>query len=91
MRKRRSAGIDRAKRKGTKFGRPAALDASQKKHIAERYAPVRQSPSWRASMSAQRRPPGGHCETLSAQAPREASKSRAGWGSGLGTSGYGGQ
>ena len=38
IRKRCQAGIDRAKRKGTKFGRPAVLDASQKKRIAERYA-----------------------------------------------------
>ena len=36
--KRCQAGIDRAKRKGTKFGRPAVLDASQKKRIAERYS-----------------------------------------------------
>jgi DNA invertase Pin-like site-specific DNA recombinase len=32
------AGIERAKVKGTKFGRPAALDASQRRKIAERYA-----------------------------------------------------
>ena len=38
IRKRCQAGIDRAKRKGTKFGRPAVLDASQKKRIAERYS-----------------------------------------------------
>jgi DNA invertase Pin-like site-specific DNA recombinase len=31
-------GIDRAKRKGTKFGRPQALDPSQRRRIAERYA-----------------------------------------------------
>jgi len=38
IRKRCQAGIDRAKRKGTKFGRPAVLDASQRIRIAERYA-----------------------------------------------------
>jgi len=38
IRKRCQAGIDRAKRKGTKFGRPAVLDISQKKRIAERYS-----------------------------------------------------
>ena len=31
-------GIARARRKGTKFGRPTALDASQRRRIAERYA-----------------------------------------------------
>jgi DNA invertase Pin-like site-specific DNA recombinase len=31
-------GIARAKRKGTKLGQPAALDASQRRKIAERYA-----------------------------------------------------
>jgi DNA invertase Pin-like site-specific DNA recombinase len=38
IRKRCDEGIERAKRKGTKFGRPTALDASQKRKIAERYA-----------------------------------------------------
>ena len=38
IRKRCQAGIDRAKAKGTKFGRPSALDASQRRKIAERYA-----------------------------------------------------
>ena len=38
IRKRCQAGIERAKAKGTKFGRPAALDASQRRKIAERYA-----------------------------------------------------
>jgi DNA invertase Pin-like site-specific DNA recombinase len=38
IRKRCDEGIERAKRKGTKFGRPAALDASQRRKIAERYA-----------------------------------------------------
>jgi hypothetical protein len=32
------AGIERAKRKGTVFGRPMVLDAGQRKKIAERYA-----------------------------------------------------
>jgi hypothetical protein len=36
--KRCQAGIERAKAKGTKFGRPSALDASQRRKIAERYA-----------------------------------------------------
>jgi len=31
-------GIERAKAKGTKFGRPTALDAGQRRKIAERYA-----------------------------------------------------
>jgi DNA invertase Pin-like site-specific DNA recombinase len=31
-------GIQRAKRKGTKFGRPTALDHSQRRRVAERYA-----------------------------------------------------
>jgi DNA invertase Pin-like site-specific DNA recombinase len=30
--------IERAKAKGTKFGRPTALDAGQRRKIAERYA-----------------------------------------------------
>jgi DNA invertase Pin-like site-specific DNA recombinase len=38
IRKRCEEGIERARRKGTKFGRPAALDASQRRRIAERYA-----------------------------------------------------
>ena len=37
IRKRCEEGIQRAKRKGTKFGRPAALDHSQRRRIAERY------------------------------------------------------
>jgi hypothetical protein len=31
-------GIERAKRKGTKFGRPSALDDGERPKIAERYA-----------------------------------------------------
>jgi DNA invertase Pin-like site-specific DNA recombinase len=38
IRKRCAAGIARAKAKGTRFGRPLTLDASQRKVIAERYA-----------------------------------------------------
>jgi DNA invertase Pin-like site-specific DNA recombinase len=38
IRKRCQAGIERAKAKGTKFGRPLALDASQRRKIAERYS-----------------------------------------------------
>ena len=38
MRKRCQAGIERAKVKGTKFGRPPALHAGQRRKIAERYA-----------------------------------------------------
>ena len=38
IRKRCEEGIERAERKGTKFGRPTALDASQKRKITERYA-----------------------------------------------------
>jgi DNA invertase Pin-like site-specific DNA recombinase len=38
IRKRCQAGIERAKAKGTKFGRSSVLDASQRKRIAERYA-----------------------------------------------------
>jgi hypothetical protein len=30
--------FERAKRKGTKFGRPSALDASQRRKVADRYA-----------------------------------------------------
>jgi DNA invertase Pin-like site-specific DNA recombinase len=37
IRERCEEGIERAKRKGTKFGRPAALDPSQRRRIAERY------------------------------------------------------
>ena len=37
IRKRCEEGIQRAKRKGTKFGRPTALDPSQRRRIAERY------------------------------------------------------
>ncbi|MGY3341963.1 DNA invertase Pin-like site-specific DNA recombinase [Bradyrhizobium sp. USDA 4472] len=38
IRKRCEEGIQRARRKGTKFGRPAALDPSQRRRVAERYA-----------------------------------------------------
>jgi DNA invertase Pin-like site-specific DNA recombinase len=38
IRKRCQAGIERAKAKGTKFGRRSVLDPSQRKKIAERYA-----------------------------------------------------
>jgi DNA invertase Pin-like site-specific DNA recombinase len=38
IRARCDEGIKRAKAKGTKFGRPSVLDASQRKRIAERYA-----------------------------------------------------
>ena len=34
----RSHCLAGAKRKGTKFGRPSALDAGQRRKIAERYA-----------------------------------------------------
>jgi len=38
IRERCEEGIERAKRKGTKFGRPSALDAGQRRRVAERYA-----------------------------------------------------
>jgi DNA invertase Pin-like site-specific DNA recombinase len=38
IRKRCEEGLQRARRKGTKFGRPAALDHSQRRRLAERYA-----------------------------------------------------
>jgi DNA invertase Pin-like site-specific DNA recombinase len=38
IRERCADGIERAKAKGTKFGRKAVLDAGQKRKIAERYA-----------------------------------------------------
>ena len=38
IRKRCEEGIANAKRKGTKFGRPSALDAGRRRKIAERYA-----------------------------------------------------
>jgi DNA invertase Pin-like site-specific DNA recombinase len=38
IRKRCAAGIERAKAKGTKFGRTPVLDAGQRKKIAERYS-----------------------------------------------------
>ena len=38
IRKRCEEWIERARRKGTKFGRPTALDVSQRRRIAERYA-----------------------------------------------------
>ena len=38
IRKRCEDGIERARRKGTKFGRPTALDPGQRRRIAERYA-----------------------------------------------------
>jgi len=37
IRQRCEDGILRAKRKGTKFGRPTALDPSQRRRVAERY------------------------------------------------------
>jgi DNA invertase Pin-like site-specific DNA recombinase len=38
IRKRCEEGIEKAKAKGTKFGRPTALDVSQRRRIAQRYA-----------------------------------------------------
>jgi DNA invertase Pin-like site-specific DNA recombinase len=38
IRKRCEEGIERAKAKGTRFGRPSALDPGQRRRIAERYA-----------------------------------------------------
>jgi DNA invertase Pin-like site-specific DNA recombinase len=38
IRKRCEEGIERAKRRGTKFGRPSALDDGEKRTMAERYA-----------------------------------------------------
>ena len=38
IRERCEEGIERAKAKGTKFGRPSALDTGEKRKIAERYA-----------------------------------------------------
>jgi DNA invertase Pin-like site-specific DNA recombinase len=38
IRKRCEEGIARAKTKGTKFGRPSALDAGQRRRVAERYS-----------------------------------------------------
>jgi DNA invertase Pin-like site-specific DNA recombinase len=38
IRQRCEDGILRARRKGTKFGRPTALDAGQRRRVAERYA-----------------------------------------------------
>jgi DNA invertase Pin-like site-specific DNA recombinase len=38
IRQRCDEGIKRAKAKGTQFGRPSALDASQRRKLAERYA-----------------------------------------------------
>jgi len=38
IRKRCQAGIERARAKGTKFGRTSVLDASQRRKIADRYA-----------------------------------------------------
>jgi len=38
IRKRCEEGIERAKTKGTKFGRPSSLDPSQRRRIAERYS-----------------------------------------------------
>jgi DNA invertase Pin-like site-specific DNA recombinase len=38
IRKRCQDGIDRAKAKGTKFGRKPVLDAGERKRLAERYA-----------------------------------------------------
>ena len=38
IKRRTDAGIAKARAKGTKFGRPAALDAGQRRKMAERYA-----------------------------------------------------
>ena len=38
IRQRCDDGIKRAKVKGTKFGRPLALDAGQRRKVADRYA-----------------------------------------------------
>jgi DNA invertase Pin-like site-specific DNA recombinase len=44
IRKRTEEGIERAKRKGTQFGRPNRLDAGEKRKIAELYAAGRTIP-----------------------------------------------
>ena len=44
IRKRCEEGIERAKRKGTQFGRPNRLDAGEKRKIAELYAAGRTIP-----------------------------------------------
>ena len=45
IRARCEEGIKRAKAKGTKFGRPSVLDASERRKIAERYAAGEQKSS----------------------------------------------
>jgi DNA invertase Pin-like site-specific DNA recombinase len=50
IRKRCEEGIRRAKCKGTKFGRPNALDPSQKQMIADRHAEYRLMSSARSHL-----------------------------------------
>jgi hypothetical protein len=71
IRYRCQAGIDRAKCKGTKFGRPIVLDA--RRNALPSALPARPWRSWRVSMTAASRPFGGFCKALSkAQTPRRA-------------------
>src|SRR6516225_3374194 len=49
IRKRCQAGIERARAKGTKFGRPRALGIGERKKIAERYVKERPWLNWLAT------------------------------------------
>ena len=69
IRNRCEEGIERAKAKGTKFGRPTALDHGQRSASPSVTLPARQWPSWRVSTSAARRRFGGRCNNSWAYLP----------------------
>jgi hypothetical protein len=74
-------GIERAKRKGTKFGRPSALDVGQKRKIADGYAAGATMQAlcrhWRTNTKSVSPAYTGRCRALSV-GPREAARTRQG-------------
>ena len=74
-------GIERAKRKGTKFGRPSALDVGQKRKIADGYAAGATMQAlcrhWRTNTKSVSPAYTGRCRALSKR-PREAPPARQG-------------
>ena len=63
IRERCEDGIERAKQKGTKFGRPTVLDLGQRRRSRSATLPARQWQSWRVSTSAVRPRFGGRCNS----------------------------
>jgi len=78
IRKRCEEGIARAKRKGTKFGRPTRLDEGEKRKIAER-SRARQWQSWQRNTRLEKRRSGGHSALSRQGQAREEMKQYGPW------------